>query len=157
MKLLALDTATERCSAALWLDGEIRERSTMTRTGHSSPSDRNSETFMRSPGDIVRSDRAMQPVEDTSNISASPSKSSSPTNSRRHSVATRRDLRNVFVCSTCPFPPIAHTCVVLAPHRGGDHELTQAILFDRTHRHELDTETRIVSPSHQGQIHRGGR
>jgi tRNA threonylcarbamoyladenosine biosynthesis protein TsaB len=35
MKLLAVDTASECCSAALWLDGDIRERSVLTRTGHS--------------------------------------------------------------------------------------------------------------------------
>jgi len=35
MKLLALETATEACSAALWLDGEVRERSAVQPRGHS--------------------------------------------------------------------------------------------------------------------------
>lgn len=34
MKLLALDTASGRCSAALWLDGELRWREVMTGRGH---------------------------------------------------------------------------------------------------------------------------
>jgi tRNA threonylcarbamoyladenosine biosynthesis protein TsaB len=34
MKLLALDTATERCSAALWLDGTCLSRATQQPSGH---------------------------------------------------------------------------------------------------------------------------
>lgn len=34
MKLLALDTATERCSVALWMDGEVIVRDTVTPRGH---------------------------------------------------------------------------------------------------------------------------
>ncbi len=35
MKILAFDTATEYCSAALWLDGDLRERSTRAGQTHS--------------------------------------------------------------------------------------------------------------------------
>ena len=35
MKLLALDTATELCSAALWLDGELITREASRERGHS--------------------------------------------------------------------------------------------------------------------------
>ncbi|MEA3292760.1 MAG: tRNA (adenosine(37)-N6)-threonylcarbamoyltransferase complex dimerization subunit type 1 TsaB [Pseudomonadota bacterium] len=35
MKIIALDTATESCSAALWIDGEVLERSRIDATGHS--------------------------------------------------------------------------------------------------------------------------
>ena len=34
MKLLALDTATENCSAALWVDGQLREREFESPRGH---------------------------------------------------------------------------------------------------------------------------
>jgi tRNA threonylcarbamoyladenosine biosynthesis protein TsaB len=34
MKLLAIDTSTEACSAALWLDGELRERFELTGREH---------------------------------------------------------------------------------------------------------------------------
>ncbi|HTT04024.1 MAG TPA: tRNA (adenosine(37)-N6)-threonylcarbamoyltransferase complex dimerization subunit type 1 TsaB [Steroidobacteraceae bacterium] len=34
MKLLALDTASELCSAALWLDGELRERESLAPRAH---------------------------------------------------------------------------------------------------------------------------
>ena len=34
MKILAIDTATEACSAALWLDGEVRERFELTGREH---------------------------------------------------------------------------------------------------------------------------
>ncbi|MES2489682.1 MAG: tRNA (adenosine(37)-N6)-threonylcarbamoyltransferase complex dimerization subunit type 1 TsaB [Pseudomonadota bacterium] len=34
MKLLAIDTSTEACSAALWLDGEVRERFELTGREH---------------------------------------------------------------------------------------------------------------------------
>jgi len=34
MKLLAIDTATEACSAALWLDGEVREEYALAPRGH---------------------------------------------------------------------------------------------------------------------------
>jgi len=34
MKLLAIDTVTEACSAALWLDGEVRERFEIAPRGH---------------------------------------------------------------------------------------------------------------------------
>ena len=34
VKLLALDTATEACSAALWIDGEVRERFEVAPRGH---------------------------------------------------------------------------------------------------------------------------
>ena len=34
MKLLALDTSTDACSAALWLDGEVRERFMLAPRGH---------------------------------------------------------------------------------------------------------------------------
>jgi len=36
MKLLVLDTSTEYCSAALWLDGQIRARRVLAGQGHSS-------------------------------------------------------------------------------------------------------------------------
>ncbi|HKJ08425.1 MAG TPA: tRNA (adenosine(37)-N6)-threonylcarbamoyltransferase complex dimerization subunit type 1 TsaB, partial [Gammaproteobacteria bacterium] len=36
MKLIALETATEACSAALYLDGAVRERYELAPRGHAS-------------------------------------------------------------------------------------------------------------------------
>ncbi|MBJ6138260.1 tRNA (adenosine(37)-N6)-threonylcarbamoyltransferase complex dimerization subunit type 1 TsaB [Marinobacter litoralis] len=69
MKLLALDTSSEGCSAALWLDGQITERFELAPRGHTrllmpmvrdllaeqglKPSDLNALAFARGPGSFT--------------------------------------------------------------------------------------------------------
>ena len=69
MKLLALDTSSEGCSAALWLDGQITERFELAPRGHTrllmpmvrellaeqglSPSDLDALAFARGPGSFT--------------------------------------------------------------------------------------------------------